>query len=137
MEARYMMDTDICIYLKKRRPSEIVERFRGLRHGEVVISLVTYGELYNGALKSRESEAALMNLQRLADRLPVQAMFPEVAMHYGRIRRELESQGACIGGNDLWIAAHARAMGLILVTNNVREFARVPDLQVENWVNGY
>jgi len=135
MQARYMMDTDICIYLKKHRSPEIAERFRSLRYGEVVISLITFGELYNGALKSRESEAALANLHLLAERLPVQAMSAKVAENYGQIRSDLERKGTTIGGNDLWIAAHALTLDLKLVTNNDREFKRVPALQVENWVN--
>jgi len=135
VKARYMMDTDICIYLKKRRPPEIAERFLSLHHGEVVISLITFGELYNGAMKSRESDAALVNLHLLAERLPVQPMSTEVAENYGKIRSTLEQQGNSIGGNDLWIAAHALTQDLTLVTNNSREFERVPGLQVENWLN--
>lgn len=136
MKPRFMMDTDICIYLKKRRPPEIVKKFSQLRHGEVVISLITFGELRNGALKSREPRAALVNIQRLADRLPVQPMSTGVAKHYGSIRAHLESRGQTIGGNDLWIAAHALELDLTLVSNNIREFSRIPSLRVENWVNG-
>lgn len=135
MKARYMMDTDTCIYLKNRRPPEIAEKFRQLQPGEVVISMITYGELYSGATKSREAEAALNNLERLSERLPVQAMSLEVATHYGRIRGALEKQGNIIGGNDLWIAAHAYTLGLIVVTNNTGEFGRVAGLQVENWLD--
>lgn len=129
-----MLDTDMCIYLKRRRPPEVAERFQTLQPGDVVISLITYGELYNGALKSRESEAALANLQHLASRLPVQAVSTDVAQAYGEIRSDLEQRGEIIGGNDLWIAAHARALGLTLVTNNTREFGRVAGLQYENWL---
>lgn len=129
-----MLDTDMCIYLKRRRPPEVAERFQTLQSGDVVISLITYGELYNGALKSRESEAALANLQHLVSRLPVQAMSTGVAQAYGEIRSDLEQRGEIIGGNDLWIAAHARALGLTLVTNNTREFGRVAGLQYENWL---
>jgi tRNA(fMet)-specific endonuclease VapC len=137
MKARYMMDTDICIYLTKQRPPEIRERFLKLHPGEVVISLITFGELYNGALRSRESTAALTHLRLLAERLPVQPMSIHVAKHYGSIRRELEHKGTIIDGNDLWIAAHAQALKLTLITNNIREFSRVPELQVENWVDGH
>ena len=135
MDARYMMDTDMCIYLKKKRPPEIAERFLQLQSGEVVISLITYGELYNGAMKSQQSEAALNNLQRLSERLPVQAMSNNVAQHYGVIRSSLEKKGLIIGGNDLWIAAHALDLNLTLITNNTREFERVPNLKVENWLD--
>lgn len=136
MKVRYMMDTDSCIYLKTRQPPEVVERFRQLRPGEVIISLITYGELYNGALKSRESKAAIQNLRLLAERLPVTPMRAGVAESYGLIRSQLEQQGNIIGNNDLWIAAHAINLDLTLVTNNVREFSRIPELRVENWLNG-
>jgi len=134
MPARYILDTDICIYLKKRRPASIAERFGQLQHGEVVISMITYGELFSGALKSREKEAAIANVKLLAARLPVQAMSVEVAEVYASIRSDLERKGYTIGGNDLWIAAHAVSLDLILVTNNTREFSRIDNLRFENWV---
>lgn len=134
MKARYMMDTDTCIYLKNRRPPTIAERFRTLHWGEVVISVITFGELYNGALKSKETAAALNNVKRLAERLPVQPLSVEVAKAYASIRSALEKQGNIIGGNDLWIAAHALTLDLTVVTNNTREFNRIVGLNVENWV---
>lgn len=133
MQALYMLDTDICIYLKKRRPACIAERFRQLRHGEVVISMITYGELFSGALKSQEKEAAIANVKRLAARLPVQSMRVEVAEVYASIRSDLERKGCLIGGNDLWIAAQAVALDLTLVTNNIKEFSRIDGLRFENW----
>ncbi len=134
MQARYMLDTGACIYLRKRRPPAIAAKFRQLQPGEVVMSMITYGELYNGASKSNEAEAALHNLARLIELLPVQSMATSVATHYGEIRSSLEKRGQIIGGNDLWIAAHARALGLKVVTNNTDEFSRVPGLQIENWL---
>jgi tRNA(fMet)-specific endonuclease VapC len=134
MTARYMMDTDTCLYLKNRRPPEIAERFRTLQRGDVVISIITFGELYNGALKSRETDAALNNINRLRERLPVQPLPIEAAKTYATIRSSLEKQGNIIGGNDLWIAAHALALNLIVITNNTKEFNRVENLNVENWV---
>ena len=134
MKARYMMDTDTCIYLKNRRPPAIAERFHTLQWGEVVISVITFGELYNGALKSREAEAALNNVYRLGERLPVQPISVEVAKIYGSIRSSLEKQGNIIGGNDLWIAAHALTLDLTVITNNTKEFSRVENLSIENWV---
>ena len=98
------------------------------------MSVITYGELCNGARKSRESEAAMANVARLIERLPVQPMSVKVADTYGAIRSLLEQQGNIIGGNDLWIAAHAVTLGLTLVTNNTREFERVSGLGIENWV---
>jgi tRNA(fMet)-specific endonuclease VapC len=136
MQARYMLDTDTCIYLRKRRPAAVEQRFRSLQQGEVVMSLITYGELCNGALKCSAPDAALSNLQRLAQLLPVQTMTEDVALHYGEIRSSLEKSGQVIGGNDLWIAAHARALALILVTNNTAEFARMEGMQIESWLEG-
>jgi tRNA(fMet)-specific endonuclease VapC len=135
MTAQYMLDTDSCIDLRKRRPPSVEERFRTLQQGEVVMSLITYGELCNGARKSSASEAALANIERLAEILPVQPMSAETAEHYGRIRSTLEKTGQIIGGKDLWIAAHAMALNLTLVTNNIREFSRIPQLKLENWLD--
>jgi len=135
MRMRYMLDTDMCIYLKNRRPPDIAERFSKLQLGEAVISIITFGELYNGALKSRETEAALNNLMRLKGRLPVQALSLNVAEAYANIRSSLEKAGNIIGSNDLWIAAHAIALGVTLVTNNTKEFSRVDGLSFENWVS--
>lgn len=134
MKARYLLDTDMCIYLKNRRPPQIAERFRVLKQGTLVISMITYGELINGALKSNQPEAALHNLRLLSERLPVQPLSVEVAQHYGELRSRLEKQGLVIGGNDMWIAAHALALDLILVTNNTQEFERVEGLKIENWL---
>ncbi len=119
--------------MKNRRPPAIAERFRTLQWGEVVISVITFGELYNGALKSRETEAALQNVKCLGDRFPVQALSVAVAKTYANIRSSLEKQGTIIGGNDLWIAAHALTLNLIVVTNNTKEFSRVENLAIENW----
>ena len=98
------------------------------------MSLVTFGELLNGALKSNQSRSALEKINQLATILPVQAMSAEVAKQYAGIRRSLEKQGNIIGANDLWIAAHAISLDLILVTNNTGEFSRVDGLKIENWV---
>lgn len=132
--ARYMLDTDTCIYLRKRRPPSVEERFSKLLQGEVVMSLTTFGELINGARKSSEPKTALANILRLGKIVPVQDMSVETAEYYGKIRSKLEQTGKIIGGNDLWIAAHALALDLILVTNNIREFKRIPELKLENWL---
>lgn len=134
MASHYMLDTNICIHIRRKRPAEVLNRFRSLQAGEAVISVVTYGELRYGAEKSRERERALAVLEDLITLVPVEAMHPAVGTFYGAIRAALEGRGETIGNNDLWIAAHARAAGLILVTNNAREFQRVPGLTVENWV---
>ena len=130
----YMLDTDTCIYIKNRRPPHVIDRFSRLRDGEVVISLVTFGELLNGALKSNQSTIAKKKINQLASILPVLGMTVEVARNYASIRRKLEVKGQIIGANDLWIAAHAVTTDSILVTNNTKEFGRVDGLKIENWV---
>jgi tRNA(fMet)-specific endonuclease VapC len=129
-----MLDTDTCIYIKNRRPPHVIKRFSRLQDGEVVMSLVTFGELLNGALISNQSSSALKKINQLATILPVQDMTADVAKHYASIRRSLEKTGNIIGANNLWIAAHAVALDLTLVTNNTDEFSRVDGLRVENWV---
>ena len=130
----YMLDTDTCIYIKNRRPPHVLDRFSRLQSGEVVMSLITFGELLNGALKSNQANSALEKINQLAIILPVQNMSPDVAKHYASIRRSLEKRGTIIGANDLWIAAHAITLNLTLVTNNTKEFSRVDGLNIENWV---
>ncbi len=134
MAARYLLDTNICIYIRKQRPPAVLARFEKLKAGEALLSVITYGELLYGAAKSTQREQALRALQELTSLLPVLPLPEDAAEHYGQIRAALEAKGEIIGGNDLWIAAHARAAGLIVVTNNEREFKRVKGLKVENWI---
>ena len=131
---RFLLDTNICIYIRLRRPPEVLARFRSLHAGEAAISVITYGELRYGAEKSREREQALNLLDRLVALLPVLPLPQAAGEAYGAIRAELERRGEVIGNNDLWIAAHALAAGLILATNNRREFARVGGLQLADWL---
>lgn len=133
MQARFLLDTNICIYIRSRKPPLIRERFERLDPGEAAISAVTYGELLYGAEKSAHRTTALRYLQELAGILPVLALSLDAAQAYGTIRASLEAKGQTIGNNDLWIAAHAKSAGLVLVTNNEREFRRVPGLKIENW----
>jgi tRNA(fMet)-specific endonuclease VapC len=133
MEARYLLDTNICIYIRRKKPEEVLRRFRTLRPGEAVLSVITFGELVYGAEKSAQRGAALELLRELAQVLPMQGLPETAAESYGTIRAELERKGEMIGNNDLWIAAHAKAAGLTLVTNNEREFRRVRGLKVQNW----
>jgi tRNA(fMet)-specific endonuclease VapC len=128
-----MLDTNICIYIGKNHPSEVKARFEKLKPGQVVISAITYGELHYGASKSTQRAKALMQLEALVEDIPVEGLNAHVAESYGEIRAALEKQGRPIGNNDLWIGAHAWATGLILVTNNEREFNRITGLAVENW----
>jgi tRNA(fMet)-specific endonuclease VapC len=133
MEPRFLLDTSICIYIRQKRPEEVLRRFRKLRPGEAALSVITYGELLNGAAKSLQRHAALERLRELVHVLPALSL-PELAAEaYGSIRAELEARGGMIGNNDLWIAAHAMVAGLILVTNNESEFRRVRGLKVQNW----
>ncbi|MGA9963764.1 MAG: type II toxin-antitoxin system VapC family toxin [Terriglobales bacterium] len=133
MDARYLLDTNICIYIRQRRPDEVLRRFQKLRPGEAALSVITYGELLYGAAKSAQRREALERLRELIHLLPALSLPETAAEAYGRIRAELESQGQMIGNNDLWIAAHAISAGLTLVTNNEREFRRVAGLRIQNW----
>jgi tRNA(fMet)-specific endonuclease VapC len=133
MEARFLLDTNICIYIRRQKPESVLRRFQTLRHGEAVLSVITFGELAYGAEKSLHRLAALKLLQELAELLPLVGLPETAAETYGKMRAELERKGRMIGNNDLWIAAHAKAAGLTLVTNNEREFRRVAGIEVQNW----
>ncbi len=131
---RYLLDTNTCIYIAKRRPSQVLARFRRTRPGDVGMSVVTRIELAYGAWKSQQRDANLDRIQSLEGLIPVLPLEANVCEHYGRLRTELERRGFPIGAHDMLIAAHALALGLTLVTNNLREFQRVPQLSLENWV---
>lgn len=133
MKTRYMLDTDICIYISRRRPSVVKERFERLKPGQVIMSVITYGELYYGASKSNQRAEALAELGKTVRDIPVEDLTSTAAQAYGEIRATLEKQGQMIGNNDLWIAAHAMALDVTLATNNDREFLRVTGVSVENW----
>ncbi len=131
---KYLLDTDICVYITRRKPTQVQARFEQLRPADLAMSVVTYLELIFGAYKSRRREANLAVISQLGDLIAIQPLDANVANHYGRVRLELEKRGSAIGAYDLLIAAHALSLGLILVTNNTREFARVAGLRLENWV---
>jgi tRNA(fMet)-specific endonuclease VapC len=134
MGTRYLLDTNICIYIAKHNPPAVRERFARHAAYELAMSVITLGELRFGAEKSQSRERALASINQLEAVIQV-APLPEAAgEHYGQIRAALQSNGQIIGNNDLWLAAHARSEGWIFVTNNEREFVRVEGLQVENWV---
>jgi len=133
VDAQYLLDTNICIYIRQERPEAVLRRFRKLRQGEAVLSVITYGELLYGAAKSKQRVEALDRLRELLHWLPALPLPEAAAEAYGTIRAELASKGEMIGNNDLWIAAHAMATGLTLVTNNEKEFRRVPRLKIQNW----
>jgi len=134
MDARYLLDTNTIIYLRRRTPASVRESFNKLQQGEAVISVITYGELMYGVSKSSQKQAAIATLQEMMQILPLLPLPGAAGRIYGEIRAELEARGKPIGNNDLWIAAHALADGLILVTNNEREFQRVKGLKIQNWV---
>jgi tRNA(fMet)-specific endonuclease VapC len=134
--ARYLLDTNICIYIRQKRPRSVLRRFERLSVGDAAISVITYGELFYGAehgpTEHRQANRRL--LAELIELMPVLPMPYALGKAYGLLRDALERGGHMIGNNDLWIAAHAKAERLILVTNNEREFKRVPGLRIENWV---
>ena len=133
MAVRYILDTNICIYIRSRRLPHIRTRFGRLEPGEAALSVITYGELLYGAEKSANRMSAIRQVEDLATAIPVLSLPDSAAETYGAIRAQLERKGHMIGNNDLWIAAHVRAAGLTLVTNNEREFRRVTGLRIENW----
>jgi tRNA(fMet)-specific endonuclease VapC len=128
-----MLDTNICIYIAKHQPPQVKARFERLKPGQLVMSAITYGELYYGASKSSQRAKALTQLQELVQDIPVENLDATVARAYGEIRAALEEQGRLIGNNDLWIGAHALALNVTLATNNERGFKRIPGLSIENW----
>ncbi|WP_026872166.1 type II toxin-antitoxin system tRNA(fMet)-specific endonuclease VapC [Inquilinus limosus] len=134
MAARYLLDTNICIYIRRRRPQEVLTRFEKLKPGEATLSVITYGELLYGVEKSPSRAKAMQVLRELVAYLPVLPLPADVGEAYGAIRADLEVRGEVIGNNDLWIAAHAKAAKLTLVTNNEREFRRIGGLKIQNWV---
>jgi tRNA(fMet)-specific endonuclease VapC len=135
MPIRYLLDTNICIYIQRQRPGEVLARFERLKPGDAAISVITWGELLYGAEKSQQRKKALLVLEEFKGLVPVLPMPENAGAAYGIIRATLESAGELIGNNDLWIAAHAKAAGLTVITNNEREFRRVPGLKILNWVS--
>ena len=131
---RYLLGTNIVIYVLKRRPVEVLSTFNA-NASRMAISSVTLAELLHGAEKSSRVNENLAAIEDFCSRLEVLPYGPKAAQHYGAIRAALEKLGQPIGVNDMHIAAHARSEGLVLVTNNMGEFARVPALEAENWVH--
>ena len=130
---RYMLDTNIAVYVLKRKPLQVLDVFNQ-RHGQMAISSIVYAELAFGAEKSLDPVRNQQVVESFCSRLMVLPYTEQAAQHYGRIRAVLERSGTPIGVNDLHIAAHACGEGLILVSNNLREFERVPGLVSENWL---
>jgi len=130
---RYLLDTNIVIYVLKRRPVEVLAKFNA-NASRMAISSITLAELMHGAEKSQRLSENLSAIEDFSSRLQVLPYGTKAAQHYGAIRAALERLGQSIGVNDLHLAGHARSEGLVLVTNNVAEFERVPALELENWV---
>ncbi len=129
----YMLDTNICIYVMKNHPVELRSKFNAVAE-QLCISSITLGELYFGAEKSSRREANMSVLNNFVARLEILPFGSKAAAHYGQVRAELQRAGTPCGANDMLIGAHARSEGLIVVTNNGREFCRMPGLRVENWL---
>ena len=130
---KYMLDTNIVIYTMKNRPDSVRERFKK-HHGRMCISSITYMELVYGAERSSNPDRNLTSLEGFVARMDVLSLDDSAAAHAGQIRAELARLGMPIGPYDQLIAGHARSQGLVLVTNNEKEFARVTGLRTENWV---
>ncbi|QLB39572.1 MULTISPECIES: tRNA(fMet)-specific endonuclease VapC [Mannheimia] len=130
---KYMLDSNIVIYVIKHRPVEVLQRFNQ-NAGKMCVSSITAAELYYGAEKSGFSARNIAVIEDFLSRLTILDYQPKSAAHFGNIKAELAKQGKLIGENDIHIAAHARSEGLVIVTNNLREFERVEGLRLENWV---
>jgi tRNA(fMet)-specific endonuclease VapC len=128
-----MLDTDSCIYIIRRKSQAIRERFEACAVGDIGISTMTLAELEYGAEKSSQPKRNCEALEQFIEALEIAPFDRQATLQYGQIRAHLEKKGQRIGGMDLLIAAHARSLGVTLVTNNEREFKRVPGLRIENW----
>ena len=129
----YMLDTNICIYVMKNYPQALREKFNALAE-QLCISTITLGELHYGAEKSARRADNLTAIEHFVARLDVLPFEAKAAAHYGQVRAELERAGTPCGAHDMQIGGHARSEGLIVVTNNIREFNRMPGIRAENWV---
>ena len=132
-ELRFLLDTNICIYIINRQPQTVFKHFAGLQAGAVGISSISGGELHYGVARSG-SARNLKALEKFIAPLEVQVFDYAAMREYGKLRAHLENKGTPIGSMDMLIAAHALALDVVLVTNNQREFKRVPGLRLENWV---
>ncbi len=132
---KYLLDTNICIYIIKNSPSSVIKKFQSLLIGDVGISSITLAELEYGVAKSAHKTKNQEALNSFILPLEILDFDADAASAYGRIRADLESTGKPIGSMDMMIAAHALSLNVILVTNNQSEFVRISNLQLENWVS--
>ena len=130
---RYMLDTNICIYAIKHKPEKVFQKLQTVDPQDVCVSSVTYAELVHGVEKSATVEKNRLALSMLLANIEILDFDVDAADCYGKIRAVLEKKGTPIGPLDMMIAGHAMSMGYTVVTNNVKEFSRVPDLKIENW----
>lgn len=131
---KYMLDTNICIYIIKQHPQGVIKKFKLFNIGDICISSMTLAELMYGAEKSTHQKKNKAALEEFVLPLEVMPFDQDAACCYGEIRTHLEKTGNIIGPLDLIIAAHAKCLNATLVTNNIKEFSRVPQLKIENWI---
>ncbi len=129
-----MLDTNICIYIIKNRPQSVKEKFLEFKIGELCLSSITVSELFFGAYKSNYVEKNIKAIESFLIPFEIVNFDYKASKEYGKIGASLEKQGRVIGNMDMQIAAHAKSLNLILVTNNTKEFQRVDDLKLDNWV---
>jgi tRNA(fMet)-specific endonuclease VapC len=129
-----MLDTNICIYIIKNKPQAVREKFQEFNIGQLVLSSITVSELYYGVYKSSYVEKNLLALEHFLKTFDIIYYGIKASVEYGKVRADLEKKGTVIGGLDMMIAAHALSLDLTLVTNNTKEFCRVDELTVDNWV---
>lgn len=134
---QFLIDTNICIYIINNRPPEVIRKFKRVAIGDIGISSISVSELYYGVCKSKRIKENLKRLEEFLRPFEIIPYDENASKSYGEIRSQLEKQGNVIGPLDLLIAAHALSSGLILITNNEKEFKRIKSLKVENWVATY
>lgn len=130
---QWMLDTNICIYVIKQKPPQVLEHFRRTQISEIGISSITLSEMMYGAAKSARPDQNKLALSQFVAPLEICPYDDAAAQYYGELRTYLERKGTPIGAMDMLIAAHALSLGCVLVTNNEKEFMRVPGLRIENW----
>jgi tRNA(fMet)-specific endonuclease VapC len=130
---KFLLDTNICIYIIKRQPPQVLDKFRALDISEVGISSITVAELEYGAYKSQQTDRNRVAFNQFLIPLEIVPFDERATQTYGQVRSQLERQGIVVGSLDMLIASQAMSLGLILVTNNVRELSRIPGLIIENW----
>jgi tRNA(fMet)-specific endonuclease VapC len=131
---KFLLDTDILSYIAREASAALMSRMQSADPADLALSVVSRGEIEFGLAARPPKPLTLQRLRGLLDTIPTLPLGPDAALHYGRLRAHLQGSGTPIGANDLWIAAHALAGDRALVTNNEREFKRVPKLRLENWL---